>query len=933
MLVVAYLCSSGSAISSAADAVADTTSGAEEVADAAIENPATDQAPPEAWYPRTLRSVKGTAVIYAPQIDAWTDFETIDAWVAFQITRSGSEDTYYGSIKFAAKTNTDVGAREVLLHDVVIHELTIEGLDEESDEYKLVHEAFTANSRTVPLDLVLEYLPEEMDIASAEGLNKEPPTIFTSTGPALLLSVETEPVFVPVDDGELQFVINTRWDVLRVGDDGPLYICYQDAWLTAPGFADSWQWAHSLPGQFGEIPDDPNWSNVQNCLPHELSALTVPEHAAPVVFYSANPAELLLLEGNPEWDAIGDGGLSYATNTKQELFQADDQVYFLVSGRWFEATTLEGPWTMASDLPESFQDIPPDNDEESHAKSYVRVSVPGTRESWEAALVASIPRTAEIARGAESSMDLTVNYAGDPVFTSIESTDIEMAVNTSSQVLRYDGTYYLCYNATWLTGFSASGPWQFADSIPAAFSTIPPSSPAYNTTFVSIDGSDPNTIDYAYTSGYEGAYVSDSTVVYGTGYPSPAVTLTIAYGIHDGWWGYPYYPWPPTYGYGSWYNPGTGRYGEMVVGYGPYGAAGGAAVYNPQTGTYARGQAVWDNNEFAGRGFAYNPNTDTSIARNRYIDFEDNEGWSQRVAQRGDEWRYTQSQWQDGHMVTEFESSRGTEGEVFRQREGETIISEGTVTRGNQEATFESTRERQGDTIVTEGTISGDNRSASFDSVIDDGRYVAAIQGSEGGSGSVDRQLENGEITGGGSLTKDGKTIETDVTRTAEGVQREFETGSGGQGVSMRSGDDSAFAYQSGSGDVYAGRDGNVYQKTDDGWAPVANPGSQASTGSATTDGRSTTTERTGATERAGNADRSTEQLPAGGFANAQTSRNSAGTAQYGGGLAGSQYGGGGLNLERDFQNRQNGFNRYAQHQSLGGSRARGGSSSRRRRR
>jgi hypothetical protein len=305
--------------------------------------------------------------------------------------------------------------------------------------------------------------------------------------------------------------------------------------------------------------------------------------------------------------------------------------------------------------------------------------------------------------------------------------------------------------------------------------------------------------------------------------------------MYGGGWGYPYYPyypWPPTYGYGSWYDPGTGRYGETVVGYGPYGAAAGTAVFNPETGVYGRGQAVWDNDEFAGRGYAYNPNTGTSLSGNRYVDFEDKKGWSQNVAQRGDEWRYSESEWKDGKMETQFESSYGTEGEI--------------------------TREKQGDTIVSEGTISGENRSATFDSVIEDGSLSGNIQGSEGGTGTVDRQLDDGEITGGGTFTKDGQTIDSDVTRTAEGVQRDFETSGGAQGKTLRSGDNNAFAVESGSGDVYAGRDGNVYQKTDDGWSAVENPG------------RSST----------------------------------------------SQYSGRSNDLERDYQSRQNGFDRYAQHQS-----------------
>ena len=843
----------------------------------------------ESWYPRTVTSENGSAIIYAPQIDGWEDFETITAWSAFNISRVESDDSYYGSLKYHAQTDTDTAAREVLFHDFEILELTIDVLTEDSDEYGLIHDGFTAMSRKVPLDLVLAYLPNNVPLTSTEGLNTEPPTIFVAESPAILLFVDGDPRFLPVEGTDLQFVLNTTWDVLRDGENGPLYLCYEDAWLTAKSLDGEWSWARKLPKDFAKIPNEPNWAGVHACLPEKLRKLDKPDTPAPTVFYSGAAAELLLTDGAPSWVAIGDGGLSYADNAEQDLFSVGDEKFLLLSGRWFKAAELDGPWTLATELPDAFQDIPAEDSDAPHAKSYVRSSIPGTEEAWEAALIASIPRKAEIQRGSEDAIDIDVSYGGEPVFAPIEDTGIDLAVNTSYQVLRYEGTYYLCHNATWLTGFSAKGPWQFADSIPEQFALIPPSSPAYNTTFVKVEGSDDESINYAYTSGYEGAYVSNETVVQGTGYAAPAVSISIAYGYSSGYpYGYyPYYWWPPTYGHGSWYDPSTGRYGEAAVAYGPYGAAGGAAVYNPETGVYGRGQAVWDNDEFAGRGFAYNPNTDTSIARNRYIDFEDNEGWSQSVAQRGDEWRYSQSRWQDGNMTTEFQSSRGTEGVV--------------------------TRERQGDTVVSEGTISGENRSAEFSGVLDDGTYSGNIEGSEGGSGSIDRELENGEITGGGTFTKDGKTIESDVTRTAEGVQREFETSGGGQGVSRRSGEDNAFVYQSESGDVYAGRDGNVYQRGDDGWSQMQNPGSQSAAGERSFESRERAAASTG-----------TQGAPiwaSGSSSERGATRNSYGRSQYGGSY----------DLNRDYQSRQRGYNRYQQHQAAGrGSRSSAGRGRRR---
>ena len=806
----------------------------------------------ESWYPRTVTSDKGSAVIYAPQIEAWENFETIRSWVAFSITRTGSTESWYGTMRFTARTDTDIAAREVLMYVFEILEMTIEGLDEDSDEYALLHDGFTAMSRKVPLDLVLAYLPHQVPVATVEGLNPDPPKIFVSESPAILLSVDGEPRFLPVEHTDLQFLLNTQWDLLRVGTSGPLFLCHDDSWLSAGALDGAWEWSESLPPDLGNLPADSNWYGARACLPDDLENPVTPATAPPGVFYSEEASELLLTDGAPQWSAIGERGLSYATNTDQELFRVDNVHYLLLSGRWFMASDLDGPWALAQDLPDAFQDIPADDSKSPHEMSYVRSSIPGTREAWEAALVASIPRKAEVRRGSEEALGIEVTYAGEPAFAPIEDTGIEMAVNTSYQVLRYRGVYYLCHNATWLSSLRPTGPWQFADKIPEAFATIPPSSPAYNTTFAKIDGSDPEYVQYAYTSGYDGAYVENETVVYGTGY-APSVAFGFSYWSGYPYPYYPYYWWPPTYGYGAWYNPTTGRYGEAVVGYGPYGAAGGAAVYNPETGVYGRGQAVWDNDEFAGRGFAYNPNTDTSVARNRYVDFEDNEGWSERVARRGDEWRYSQSEWEDGRMVSEFGSSLGTEGTV--------------------------TRERQGDAIVSDGTVTGDNRSAEFSSVIEDGNLAGSIE--------FDYELvvplpgDDGAITGGGTFTRDDNTVQTDVTRTAEGVQREFETSGGGQGVSQRSGDSNQFAYQSGSGDVYAGRDGNVYQKTDDGWQQVRNSSRQ---------------------------ERSTRDT-----------------------YRGSSYGG--YDLNRDYQNRQRGYDRYQRHQATGGRGSRRGGGYGRRRR
>ena len=71
------------------------------------------------------------------------------------------------------------------------------------------------------------------------------------------------------------------------------------------------------------------------------------------MFHATEPAELLVTDGPPQWTPINDTGLDYAANTTQELFRADDGVYLSLSGRWFGAFDLKGPWSQVRELPAS----------------------------------------------------------------------------------------------------------------------------------------------------------------------------------------------------------------------------------------------------------------------------------------------------------------------------------------------------------------------------------------------------------------------------------------------------------------------------------------------------------------------------------------------------------------------------------------------------
>ncbi len=257
---------------------------------------------------------------------------------------------------------------------------------------------------------------------------------------------------------------------------------------------------------------------------------------------ATRPTELVVTNGAPQMKPVGGGGLLTMANADHAVLvdPASNDYYVLVSGRWFRATMLPGPWQYVpgSELPADFAKISP-----SDPKANVLVSVPGTPQAKEAAIAATIPQTATVSR---AKAVLTVAYDGAPRFVPITGTSLSYAANTGTPVIEVDSShYYAVANGVWFTAPTPTGAWHVATEVPSAIYTIPPSSPVYYVTYVRIYSVTPDTVVVGYTPGYMGVVVSaDGTVVYGTGYVYPAYVGAV------------YYGYPVTYGYGAGFGIG-----------------------------------------------------------------------------------------------------------------------------------------------------------------------------------------------------------------------------------------------------------------------------------------------------------------------------------------------------------------------------------------
>lgn len=668
--------------------------------------------PFDGGWPR-LYTIDGNEILLQqPQIDEWRNYTTLFARLAATVKLKGSREAVAGVVELKSATVTDHEARLVTLYKPEIIGVRFPDVPAEmaAELEKAVWSVTPAREQAeLALDRVLAYV--ELGQAGSEGVavNLEPPPIFYSDREAILVSFLGPPRFSPIEGAGLEFGLNTNWDVIRDPATGRMYLLFIGSWLmTDDLLAGSWGPAGALPAGMKNLPADEAWDRVRKSVPGG------PPASVPRVFVSERPGEVIITKGRPEFRPIPGTNLASIANSENTVFyhQVDGQFYFLAAGRWFRAPDLTGPWSSATrSLPADFAAIPKDD-----PSGGILASVPGTEEAQDAVLLASIPKKAVVNR---SEAKAEVGYDGEPQFEPIEKTGVKYAVNTAYDVFLVGSTYYTCYEAVWFTGPTANGPWAVADSVPKEIYTIPPTSPKYNVTYVTIYESTPTTVTTGYTSGYNGEVVSSGVVMFGLCVAVIASSSHYHYGYYPPYyWGYGPRP-MPHYGH---YHHYAGPHGYGWSAHGPYGGTGFGAKYNPSTGTYQRGGYAYGPGGGAGYRAGYNPSTGAwGGQRGGYNAYG---SWKQTAVVKGNDWVRGGSV-SDAHGTRgAFQTSEGAAGAGYKGDQGSAYVvkdKEGNIYAGKDGNVYKrgdngewSSANRGGASATTTGSqAAAGNRAAA----------------------------------------------------------------------------------------------------------------------------------------------------------------------------------------------------------------------------
>ena len=494
------------------------------------------QAPAEDLeWPREFDSSSGSFVIYQPQPED-LEGDILTGRAAFSLKKGEGQNPTYGVLWYTQRIAIDRDSSTVSARSLDITKVRLPGITAaEAARYEKLVEDQAADwdlSGSVE-ELQAGLAAAEKERASVEGIDNTPPAIRFHERRAILVVYDGDPAFEPIEGSKLQRAGNTPYAVVHDPRSRTYFLNGANLWYRAPDPLGPWASISGPP------------SAIRAVVPPDTSSSAQLGGPPPEVLTATEPTELIATDGEPRFASLVQDELLYFTNTESDVvleFDTQD-LYVLISGRWFRAPSTEGPWTYVRGdlLPASFKRIPLDS-----PKGHLLASVAGTDQAADAIADAGIPQTSAIRRHDQTFL---ASYDGAPEFEEIEGTDLEYAVNTDADVILADGRYYACDQGVWYIADDPEGPWSVSDTRPLGVEDIPPSCPVYDVRWVYVYDSTPEVVYVGYVPGYLGWYPYYGTVVYGTGHR------------YDAWRGRRhYYPRRFTWGFHARYNPWLSRW-------------------------------------------------------------------------------------------------------------------------------------------------------------------------------------------------------------------------------------------------------------------------------------------------------------------------------------------------------------------------------------
>ena len=168
---------------------------------------------------------------YQPQVASWDKQTHLVAYSAVVLSHQGRPTSRRSARSSSRRTRRSRSTeRLVSFQKMKIAEANFPTLPKEQvrEVVAAIDKAIPDDERVIALDRVLANLDKSQIVPkNVEGIKADPPTIFFSKTPAVIVNLDGEPIWSPIKDNDLKFAVNTNWDLFQHGPTNTLLSAQQ----------------------------------------------------------------------------------------------------------------------------------------------------------------------------------------------------------------------------------------------------------------------------------------------------------------------------------------------------------------------------------------------------------------------------------------------------------------------------------------------------------------------------------------------------------------------------------------------------------------------------------------------------------------------------------------------------------------------------------
>ncbi len=212
---------------------------------------------------------------------------------------------------------------------------------------------------------------------------------------------------------------------------------------------------------------------------HKIAAFPL-KNDPPRIIFSAKPAVLVYIDGNPAYRPIKEAKLERVINTRPLIVKDSKGKHYLhLFDGWLESDVISGPWAVAKKSPKDLEIARVDAVAggqvdllEGKADPEKKVEKPSLKK-----------KPVPVVYISTTPAELIVTD-GDPRYVPIEGTSLSYAENTTGNLFKHatEQKTYILISGRWFRSASPEGTWEFVPGgkLPPDFAKIPDDSPKEN---------------------------------------------------------------------------------------------------------------------------------------------------------------------------------------------------------------------------------------------------------------------------------------------------------------------------------------------------------------------------------------------------------------------------------------------------------------------